>query len=65
MERLRTMDTPRRDFGRLTPATAQLANMPPHRPNKSANLPISQDAAAARLNVSTRSVQDADHGWNA
>lgn len=39
----------------------RLANMPPHRPDKSANLPsngqVKQSTAAARLNVSERSMR--------
>ena len=38
---------------------AKLANMPAHRPDKSANLPTSQDDAAEMLNVSPRSVRSA------
>jgi N6-adenosine-specific RNA methylase IME4 len=38
---------------------AKLANMPAHRPDKSANLPTSQADAAALLNVSDRSLRSA------
>lgn len=48
--------------GQRASVAAKLANMPAHRPNKSANLPtsqVSQSEAAAMLNVSERSVRTA------